>query len=110
MSTALRSAAALAGVTLLLAAAVALALPATTAPHRGEPDLYAPSYVVTTAETPARWAILEGGVQWVDGTDPFILCVLYTPTGRVTRKVPIASQQWRTTSPAAWTPGANCPG
>ena len=110
MSTAPLKAFALAGVTLLAAAAVALALPASTEPHPGGLDPYAPSYLVTTAETPARWAVLDNGVKWIDGNDPFIVCVLNTSSGRVVRNVPISVAHWRPTSPMAWTPGANCPG
>lgn len=110
MSTALRRASALAAVTLLVAAVVALAVATVTETPRGEFDPYAPSYLVTTAETPARWAILDNGVSWVDGHHAKVVCVLNTPTGRVTRDVPIPLAQWATTSPMAWTPGANCPG
>lgn len=110
MSTALRRASALAAVTLLVAAVVALAVSTATETSRGEFDPYAPSYLVTTAETPPRWAVLDNGVKWADGRSPFVVCVLNTPTGRVTRDVRIAESQWLTTSPMAWTPGANCPG
>jgi hypothetical protein len=108
MST--RKAFALGGVTVLASTVLALALPA-AGQRPVDPDPYAPSYLATTAETPARWAILDNGVKWTPGTtNPYVVCVLNTPTGRTTRTVPIPATVWRTASPITWTPGANCPG
>lgn len=106
----IRKALALSAVTVAAAGAAALAVPVHTSPDTGR-DPYAPSYVVTTAEQPPRWAILDNGVKWnLDGT-PFVVCVLNTGDDvRPTRTVPVATTTWRTASPITWTPGANCPG